>query len=106
MENGFGYIIIRSPYIPYSIYLRGTIVLWWVILGGFWGIMGIQAKLQKVRQEGGVKARARGGNEGSKGIEERAVAIQRYRFLNGSDGVLRSLVHGALLYSPTQLMAA
>ena len=23
-ENGFGYIIIRSPYTPYSIYLRGT----------------------------------------------------------------------------------
>ena len=23
-EYGFGYIIIRSPYTPYSIYLRGT----------------------------------------------------------------------------------
>ena len=23
--GGFGYIIIRSPYTPYSIYLRGTI---------------------------------------------------------------------------------
>ena len=27
MEYGFGYIITRSPYTPYSIYLRGTIVL-------------------------------------------------------------------------------
>ena len=25
IEYGFGYIIIRSPYFPYSIYLRGTI---------------------------------------------------------------------------------
>ena len=25
MECGFGYIIIRSPYTPHSIYLRGTI---------------------------------------------------------------------------------
>ena len=25
-EYGFGYIIIRSPYTPYSIYLRGTIL--------------------------------------------------------------------------------
>ena len=25
IEYGFGYIVIRSPYIPYSIYLRGTI---------------------------------------------------------------------------------
>ena len=25
MESGFGYIIIRSPYTPYSIYSRGTI---------------------------------------------------------------------------------
>ena len=25
IEYGFGYIIVRSPYIPYSIYLRGTI---------------------------------------------------------------------------------
>ena len=26
-EYGFGNIIIRSPYTPYSIYLRGTLVL-------------------------------------------------------------------------------
>ena len=25
MEYGFGYIILRSPYTPYSLYLRGTI---------------------------------------------------------------------------------
>ena len=25
MEYGFGYVVIRSPYTPYSIYLRGTI---------------------------------------------------------------------------------
>ena len=25
IESGFGYIIIRSPYTPYSTYLRGTI---------------------------------------------------------------------------------
>ena len=25
IEYGFGYTIIRSPYTPYSIYLRGTI---------------------------------------------------------------------------------
>ena len=24
LEHGFGYIMIRSPYTPYSIYLRGT----------------------------------------------------------------------------------
>ena len=28
MEYGFGYVIIRSPYTPYSIYLRGTIDFW------------------------------------------------------------------------------
>ena len=27
IEYGFGYMIIRSPYTPYSIYLRGTIGL-------------------------------------------------------------------------------
>ena len=26
-EHGFGYIVIRSPYISYSIYLRGTITI-------------------------------------------------------------------------------
>ena len=26
IEFGFGYILIRSPYTPYSIYLRGTII--------------------------------------------------------------------------------
>ena len=32
MEYGFGYIIIRSPYTPYSIYLRGTIgVFHWIL---------------------------------------------------------------------------
>ena len=25
VEDGFGYILIRSPYTPYCIYLRGTI---------------------------------------------------------------------------------
>ena len=49
------------------------------LVGNSWrlfGDMGIEAKLQKVRQGGGVKARARGGSAGSEGIEERAVAIQ------------------------------
>ena len=28
IDHGFGYIIIRSPYTPYSIYLRGTLLIY------------------------------------------------------------------------------
>ena len=33
MEYGFGYVIIRSPYIPYSVYLR------WTIGFRFWALL-------------------------------------------------------------------
>ena len=31
IEFGFGYILIRSPYVPYFIYLRGSIVYYNVL---------------------------------------------------------------------------